>query len=61
MLNEQELREIKADVNYSVSQLINQISALQDENNYLKRENKILRGGSEHENIQNRNKKLART
>jgi len=43
MLNVQQIQELKADVNYSVKQLINQINTLQDEVNYLKGENQILK------------------
>jgi len=43
MLSDQDLQEVKADVNYSVSQLLNHIQALQDEVDYLKGQNKILK------------------
>lgn len=49
MLKDRELQEIKADVNYSVSQLLNHIQTLQDEVNYLKGQNEILKGRLENE------------
>lgn len=49
MLNEQQIREIKSDVNYSVSQLLNHIDTLQDEVDYLKGQNKILKERLENE------------
>jgi len=49
MINDQQIQELKADVNYSVLQLINQINTLQDEVNYLKGENQILKERLENE------------
>jgi len=49
MINDQQIQELKADVNYSVSQLINQINTLQDEVDYLKGQNKILKERLENE------------
>lgn len=43
-MDEQQLQEIKADMNYFVSQLVNQIKALQQEVDYLKGQNEILKG-----------------
>lgn len=43
MLNTQEIQEIKSDVNYGVSQLINHINLLQQENDYLRGQNEILK------------------
>lgn len=48
-MTEQELQEIKADVNYSVSQLLAHIGSLQQEVDYLKRQNRILKGEHEDE------------
>lgn len=49
MLNNQQIQEIKADVNYSVKQLIAYIETLENEVDYLKNENKKLKGRLENE------------
>jgi len=43
MLNDQQMQEIKADINYFVSQLISEINRLNDEVSYLERQNRILK------------------
>ncbi|MBU5677747.1 hypothetical protein KQI88_15105 [Alkaliphilus sp. MSJ-5] len=43
MLNDQQMQEIKADINYFVSQLISEINRLKDEVSYLERQNEILK------------------
>lgn len=43
MLNDQQIQEIRADINYFVSQLINEVKALQQEVDYLKGQNQILK------------------
>lgn len=43
MLNDQQMQEIKADINYFVSQLISEINRLNDEVSYLERQNQILK------------------
>ena len=43
MLNDNQIREIKSDINYFVSQLIADRERLQQENDYLKGQNEILK------------------
>lgn len=46
-MTEQELQEIKSDVNNGIFRLVNYINLLEQENSYLKRQIRILKG--EHE------------
>lgn len=48
-LNEQEIEEMKSDVNYFIKQLIADRNMLQDEVNYLKGQNEMLKGRLENE------------
>ena len=48
-MTEQELQEIKADVNNGILKLVDYINLLEQENSYLKRQIRILKGEHEDE------------
>ncbi|QUH21456.1 hypothetical protein [Alkaliphilus sp. B6464] len=48
-MTDRQLQEIKADVNNGVSRLFNYINLLEQENSYLKRQIRILKGEHEDE------------